>query len=118
MLNYEESITKAKDGVMVEIINIGEGVQGDYNENDPEDINLLRFDIYTNESHTSNANESGWESVDSWCTMLPATMDNTKITRALNMLFDEFYNALKNDHTVSIRRLGDTLSWISEEDIL
>ena len=117
MLGYEESVTKAKNGVMVELTNIGEGIQGEYNENDPDDINLLRFYVYTNETHTSNPNDSDWTDIDSWCTMLPADMDNEKIAKALNMLFNEFYEALKNDHTVSIRRLGDTLSWTSEKDI-
>lgn len=41
MLNYEESVRKAKNGVMIELINIGEGMIGDYDENNPEDTNLL-----------------------------------------------------------------------------
>ncbi len=117
MLNYEESVRKAKNGVMIELINIGEGMIGDYNENNPEDTNLLRFDVYTNASRTSDPDDENWESIDSWCTLLPATMSEEKITKALDVLFNEFYDALKDDLTTSIRRLGDNLSWTSEEDI-
>ena len=117
MLGYDESIRKAKDGVMVELINIGEGVQGDYNEENPDDVNLLRFYVYTSESMTSDIDAEDWYEVDSWCTNLPAELPDKQLQKGLRILFKEFYSALKDDHTVSIRRLGDTMSWISEENV-
>jgi len=34
-----------KNNIMVEWVELGEGLSGDYNPDDPKDIELLRFDI-------------------------------------------------------------------------
>jgi len=34
-----------RDNIMVEWVELGEGLCGDYNPDDPDDIELLRFDV-------------------------------------------------------------------------
>jgi hypothetical protein len=55
---------------------IGEGYEGDYDENDPLDQPLMRFDLF-------RVGED--EAVDSYCTLIPET-DTTAI-RAMTQIF-------------------------------
>ena len=88
MLRIEEEIKKAKDGVMVTLSNIGEGIHGDYDKNDEDDVNLLRFYIYTDEGRSCDPDKGGWQEKDSWCTDLAADMPDDMLQKALDVIFD------------------------------
>lgn len=107
MLGYEESFELTKDGITVSLINIGEGIHGDYNKEDPEDTNLLRFCLHLDEEVDDR---------ESNCTNLTADASDEIQKRALVLIFKEFYNALIDDRTTSVRPLADWLSWLSDED--
>jgi hypothetical protein len=109
MLGYNEEMELIKDNVKVCWINLGEGVCGDYDEEDPDDINLLRYDVYVNDGDY-------WEAVDdaSYCTNVSADTDNDELLRLLNILLNEFYNALHDDTSVSVKKLGERMSWIGQ----
>lgn len=88
----------------------GEGYHGDYNPNDPEDEELLRFDVYVKRPETHE-----WEEVDdaSYCTTVPANTDVEALTKTLQVIFDE-YNEVIDDYIngASVKKLGERLSWI------
>ena len=110
MLGYDEELELIKDDVKVAWINLGEGFQGDYDENDPEDENLLRFDVYVKE-------DGDWVAVDdaSYCTQVSAKTSNKDLNRLLGVLMDNFYDALHNQHYISVKKLGEQMSWISND---
>lgn len=94
--------------IKVEWVDCGEGLSGDYDPDDPEDIALLRFDI-------SRLVDSDWEPIDdaSYCTMMPVdTSDEAKI-ESLEYLMDEIYEPASAVH--SIKKLCERLSWINPD---
>lgn len=108
MLGLYEEMELVKDNVKVCWINIGEGHCGDYDEEDPEDENLLRYDVYV-------LDEDDWIAVDdaSYCTYVPADTDREELMRLLGILMDEFYEVLHDDIHASVKKLGERMSWVS-----
>ena len=108
MLAIHEEMELIKDNVKVCWVNIGEGYNGDYDENDPEDENLLRYDVYV-------LDEGNWEAVDdaSYCTYVSADTDNDELMTLLHVLMEEFYDVLHYDIYASVKKLGERMSWIS-----
>lgn len=77
-----------RNKVRVELHSIGEGLNGDFDPTDPEDIELLRFDVYRQEY-------GGWEPVDdaSYCTKLPASSSSA----IKFMVVDFIYHAIAEE---------------------
>ncbi len=98
------------DGVRVEIEDIGEGISGDYDENDPEDIPLVRFYI-------SCLVNGEWEELEdaSYCTQLPATLDENLLKVATDIILEEVKDRILEGH--SIKKICERLSWIGEENV-
>ena len=94
-----------KNDVMVEWDEAGEGLCGDYDENDPEDIELLRF-------YVLRKVDGEWVQVDdaSYCTMFPVSTTEEQKMKALEYLMWWFYEPVKAGH--SVKKLGERLSWI------
>ena len=100
----------------VDWYNAGEGWWGDYNPGNPEDENLLRFDVYVRRGPQRQEDmDDGWQEVEdaSYCTRIPANGDSDILERALRLLFKEYKDALENDRNRSVKKLGEALSWIS-----
>ena len=85
----------------------GEGVCGDYDPDNPDDIHLLRFDIYVKRNGT-------WEVVDdaSYCTTVSIDTDRDTLISKLYHIYREYENALSSDTEASVKKLGEHLSWI------
>ena len=84
-----------------------EGLCGDYNPEDPDDIHLLRFDIYIKK-------DGEWEPVDdaSYCTRVPFETDTDTLVKLLYSIYKEYDNVLSSDPDTSVKKLGEALSWI------
>lgn len=108
MLGFYEEMELVKDNVKVCWVNLGEGNCGDYDEEDPEDENLLRYDVYV-------LDEDDWIAVDdaSYCTNVVADTEKDELMEKLNILMDEFYAVLHDDIHASVKKLGERMSWIS-----
>jgi len=100
--------------VMVEWSDLGEGINGDYDETDPDDIQLLRFDISV--MHKADE-EYGWQGVSdaSYCTQVPIGTDPEILKKGLNMIMDEIFEAVVEGH--SIKKACERMSWISVDSI-
>jgi len=91
--------------VKVSWCNLGEGWNGDYNEDDPDDENLLRFDVDIKQ-------DGEWFAVDdaSYCTQIPVTTDHETLKKLLEYIMAEIEEPLQSEH--SIKKICEKLSWI------
>jgi hypothetical protein len=106
-MKYMDEISIVKKPARVDFINLGEGIWGDYDCTDSEDINLLRFDVY-------RWRNGDWEAIpdSSYCTQISANTDENKLTKLLNIIMDELHGPISERH--SIKRICERLSWIDE----
>jgi len=107
MTNTNPDVYEVGD-IRVEWEDIGEGISGDYNPDDPNDVELLRF-------YFGKRDEDGnWEDLDdgSYCTQFPANADTALRARALELLMDRAYDDILAG---GYKRTLEELSWISPE---
>ena len=115
LLSAEESEERAasihNEKIRIDFVNLGEGLCGDYNPTDPNDVNLLRFDVYQRRCVFD-----AWEPVNdaSYCTMIPADTSTEILQKALQFLLTQYTNALESP-SESVKKLGERLSHISPE---
>ena len=110
-INVLEGLPAAIDrNVKVEWTDIGEGLRGDYNAEDPTDIHLLRFDVYV-------VRDGSWVEVDdaSYCTQMPADTDQDILRRAVKYLAKQYADVLSSDPDASVKKMGESLSWIAPD---
>ena len=101
MLTYMEKL-------LIKFVDLNEGYHGDYNPDDPDDCQLLRFDIY-------RLGSAGYEPVEdaSYCTQLPVgSAPDVILKRALDLAY-AVYDALMAD--ASIKRTCEKFSWMSAD---
>jgi hypothetical protein len=98
-----------RGGVRVEWVNLEEGMSGDYDESDPNDVNLLRFDV-------SQFDGEKWIEVPdaSYCTMMPASSPHQVLKVGLKLIMDAIYDDV-NLHGKA-KRTCESLSWIKPQD--
>ena len=88
----------------------GDYIHGDYDPDDPNDNNFLRFDV-------SVLHNGGWQEVAdaSYCTQMCANAPLEVLKQAALYLAREYANILENNPKASVKKLGEGLSWISPE---
>jgi hypothetical protein len=98
--------TSTSGSVFVEWEDIGEGLDGDFDEADPDDVALLRF-------YVSRRVNGDWESVDdaSYCTRMPVGTDKATLRAGLlSIMGSVFDGALSGS---SVKRVAEGLSWMA-----
>ena len=109
------------DGVMVEWTNLGEGNNGDYDENDPDDKNLLRFDVsqfkvneYAQRLDSETAEPDWCEVRDaSYCTQVRADTPRDELQRLLQVIMNDVGPDVRGG--MSIKRQCEALSWMDAD---
>jgi hypothetical protein len=98
-------------GVKVALAELGEGKSGDYDEEDPNDEEYLRFDvsfIYFEDDGT----ETEYQPQDhSFCTELPVTLSGHDRVKAMQFIMDKVFSDMSEGNEVS--NLLERLSWIN-----
>ena len=89
------------EDVTVELEDIGEGISGDYDPEDKEDIPLLRFTVLKNGEPIDDA---------SYCTQVPTTISVTEATKVLSTIMNEVFEPVIRGY--SIKKMCERLSWI------
>ena len=103
MTNHTEtsdSYTVDGSAVRVSFVELGEGLSGEYNEADPGDVELLRFDVAT-------IVDGEWETVDdgSYCTNVPAAATAEQRQSILAFVHSQLGEAPR-------KRVMEALSWV------
>ena len=83
------------DILRVDWYNAGEGICGDYNPDDPQDVNLLRFDVYIMEkTKAGNDSDKDWIAVEdaSYCTNMPANASNEILEKFGGRISSVYYD--------------------------
>lgn len=95
-----------KVDVTVELEDIGEGVQGDFNPEDPNDIPLLRFTVLKDGEPVDDG---------SYCTQIPATVKKAVRKRFENVILHRVRDAVESG--ASIKKICEVLSWLGGEEL-
>jgi len=85
---------------------IGEGMSGEYDPDDPDDVPLLRFTVL--EAHKVSECAIQWIERDdsSYCTLMPVDTPDEILQRAAEMILDAAESS-------SSKRAMEELSWVS-----
>jgi len=88
----------------VEWVDLGEGLNGDYDPSDPADVELLRFDVMERD-------DDEWVPLDdaSACTQMPADSSDDILHRGATLIMDATYGK------TSIKKVCEELSWINPD---
>ena len=90
--------------ITVELEDIGEGLSGDYDPEDKDDIPLLRFTVLKDDEPVEDA---------SYCTQVPTSVTLTEATKVLGAIMLEV--ALPLTQGYSIKKMCERISWIDRE---
>ena len=103
----ETVVSVWNDRFRADWVNIGEGYNGDYNPNNPQDENLLRFYVYY------KTEDDRWEDVEdgSYCTLVPADTDLVKLKDMLIAIINRYSDT--DYPNCSVKKLGEELSWLT-----
>lgn len=96
-----------RDNVKVEWAAIGEGLHGDYDPANPEDVELLRF-------YVSVLRDGAWEEKEdaSYCTQLPVSAAAEEQVAGLQLLLGQFHYVLSSNIDISVKKLAEKMSWL------
>ena len=99
-----------RENVMVEWVMLGEGLDEDYEPGDPNDVELLRFDV-------SRKVDDDWVAIEdaSYCTQVPVSATPEQRQEGLVLIMDEVFELASQGY--SIKKVCEWLSWISLEGI-
>lgn len=112
-----EAIRLTKGGLVMDLDWIGEGYDGDFDEDDPEDDCLLRFSFYV----SSDENDELTELDDSsYCTHLSLRLSLVERLYAAGAIFKEVYDVTGPEPDAwgsGVKRACEALSAINLQDI-
>lgn len=93
-----------RNNVMIEWVNLNEGYDGDYDPENENDANLLRFDV-------SRFDGKEWQAIEdgSYCTQVAAGTPHTTLVEHLVHFLDTIYDDVSNHGKA--KRLCESLSW-------
>lgn len=109
------------DSVYARWVNLGEGLAGDYNPDDPDDENLLRFDVIVTQEFADQhdiphepTDRPGWVAPldNSYCTQVPADTPENVLIQLLGNLAKDAYHAGED-----LRRRLEELSWMQADEV-
>jgi hypothetical protein len=129
IIKFEEIDVFSEDGlVKVNLEWIGEGISEDYNQDDPDDIPLLRYAVYRkftkdckNKAERLSSDFRGfnigeWMEVDdsSYCTQLSALENRDLLIEAAQFILAYVQSGVRDfNHE---KRLYELLSWVGIKD--
>lgn len=103
---------------------IGEGWQGDYDEEDPDDQRLARFSLQeerygVDEDYGTDDGPTYWEDADdcSYCTQIAwDTMENNPEFRAFSEKF--LLRQFEHDPPEYWKKIAERISWVDDETLM
>lgn len=116
--NFSE-ISLERENVKLVLEDIGEGLSGEYDANDPEDEPSARFSVYARPKEDFDApDEDGWCAMNdaSYCTSINTNLPPSTLHALAELLLEQVFQ--KASRGESIKHLGQQLSHVSEEWLL
>ena len=108
-MNYTtENLVRERGPVRVAWVCLGEGYNGDYDPQNPEDELLMRFDIAVKDEDIGD-----FVTTESRCTCFAANAPAKDKEAALDVLLDHFHYAYTSQSRHCMSSLADRLSYIS-----
>lgn len=106
--------------ICIELANIGEGIDGDYNPDNEDDIELLRLTLYGRNPDTDvlewSEEIAEYQMGLSTCTQIPAITNEPVIGKILRNIYDKVRPAYDDpEHNESLKHIVDAASWLSDE---
>lgn len=104
----------------IEWVELGEGRSGDYNPDDPCDVELLRFDTFFRPQPGQDAqddpDEDGWVTCHdgSYCTLVPVSTPPDVRQVLLIELMAAMHEAIGQDR---VKKIAERCSWITEDGL-
>src|SRR5512137_1955207 len=98
-----------KGKVIIRWVELGEGLSGDYNEDDPDDVELLRFDAYVDGHEWEDDYDDG-NFTYSYCTYFPVSATPKQRRAGLEYLMSHLYEPMSKGEWC--RSEAERLSWI------
>ena len=109
MIDFQE-LRLSKGIVEVSFCSLGEGWDGDYDPEDPEDNDLLRFDVSRWDGESMVAVDDA-----SYCTQVPTNTPQHTLVLLLDFILSQVYYGVVSGN--SIKRMCERLSWITVEAV-
>jgi hypothetical protein len=110
-LSFEEISIKSKKIKGLSVVlewDCGEGICGDYNEEDPNDVPLLRFDVMFKGEQADNG---------SYCTQLQVTDKRPLLKKAVKLILNVAEKYFGDEGSLSgFKRSMEELSWMEIKD--
>jgi hypothetical protein len=122
---FEDVIVTSDDGIVRVVLEWnGEGICDEYDSDDPEDVPLIRYDIYRRCTKDDDQHDvdticgDGFYENDEWfpvedgsyCTQIPATAPREQIVEAAKFILNYVEDSVRCFERK--KRLYETLSWI------
>ena len=101
------------NGVTVELDSIGEGLSGDYDPKDKDDVPLLRFTVLKDSVLGSGYVQNEPVEDASYCTQVPTNITIVEATKILGAIMNEVFEPVT--HGYSIKKMCERISWIDRE---
>ena len=101
-----------RGNLQIEWEDLGEGLDGDYDPENPEDIHLLRFSLYDISKKDFLERREQLDDC-SYCTLMPVDTPKDILMKALEYMMDEFIEVINAGY--SGKKTGERLSWISPD---
>lgn len=101
------------DNIRIEWVRLGEGYGGDYNPDDPEDEELLRFDL------TVRDEDGEWplEANESRCTLFPVNSDEVYLKGGLRWMLNRFLSREARHPMAGLRNAADLMSYVTPNEV-
>lgn len=90
--------------VKIQLVALGEGYSGDYNPENKDDEELLRFDVMYGE-----------QTLCSYCTAMPVDITNEQKERMLKILMNALHEVTLIGRTDEVDKIAQRMSWINPE---
>jgi hypothetical protein len=103
-VNEQKLPSIIRGNVRIDWVNLGEGFDGDYDADNPDDVNLLRFDVYRHDGAEWIEVEDG-----SYCTQVPAHANHVTLRQILSIFMDYIHDDIKS--VGKSKRKCEQLSW-------
>lgn len=110
MNHSTNNFVRQRGNIRVAWVCLGEGYNGMYDPDNPEDELLLRLDVAVKNKETED-----FELVESRCTCFAASASQQDQEAALEILLDRFWNSYSTGTHQCLGALADEMSYISAD---